>query len=123
MDKYGYNIENETVIFEFDSGKYRYVTHDITGVWSKIGELTINEVCLAGEFNSWSKDLWPMEKVSNKRYKLERLKKDFDNNTMIQFKFVINGEYWVEPPFRATNRVIVNRRHRNHNLWLLIVDR
>ncbi len=102
---YGYRLENSEVVFDFDQNQYEWTTQGDDGKWVEISKPTIQTVAVAGEFNSWSTNAWPMQKVDDSHFVLHKNLADFGAQTSYQFKFVINGYYWVEPPPLAANRM------------------
>jgi len=115
---YGYRLKNVSVIFEFDRANYEYVTSDESGVFAKIEDVNIRQVCVAGEFNSWARDKWIMQKVGKDRFRFEKRVSEFGSKPEWQFKFVINGSYWVEPPTDAVNRIPTGFMNNSFNLVL-----
>jgi hypothetical protein len=110
------------VVFSFNPSDYTNVTRDDTGEWLDIRGLPIDDVCVAGEFNDWSKDAWQMTKGRSGVYELSKSWAAFRERQEWQFKFVINGFYWVEPPAEAPNRVPSGawRENRSYNLVVRI---
>ena len=74
-------------------------------VWSKeIDDITIKEVYLASEMNEWKpKDKkFLMKKVGNK-WEISLPLSELPKDKTMEFKFVINGKYWVEPQENMKN--------------------
>jgi hypothetical protein len=101
----GYRFETGQVVFEFDPSDYANVTRDADGAWLTIGDVRIDAVAVAGDFNQWSKTAWPMTEVRGGVYELRRQLGAFEGRRDWSFKFVVNGSCWVEPPEGARNRV------------------
>ena len=79
----------------------------------------IKQVNLAGSFNGWNSanKLFIMIKTDRKLYKLVLAKKSLGKKgDLLQFKFVINEKYWVEPPAEASNKL--TGKDKNTNLLL-----
>jgi hypothetical protein len=116
----GYSLEPEKVVFVFDVGDYGYVTVGGSGEWLELGDIEIKSVALAGEFNDWSENAWPMDKDSEGRHRLTKDVDTFRGQDEWQFKFVINERFWVEPPSDATNSVPTGLGNNSQNLVLRV---
>jgi hypothetical protein len=102
----GYRIANDEVVFDFRPADYEWTTSDQGGKRVHLNEVGIEKVCVAGEFNGWEKDKWVLWKSAVPgHYELHRKLSEFTGKTEYQFKFIINGETWVEPPTDAANQV------------------
>jgi hypothetical protein len=110
------------VVFRFNPSSYANVTRNDNGEWLKIGDVTIKSVSVAGEFNDWSKDAWQMTEVKDGVYELRKDLGGFGGRHEWQFKFVVNGFYWVEPPTDAPNRIPSGAwgANRSYNLVLTV---
>ena len=105
---HGYRILNDEVVFDFRPADYEWTTSNKDGKWVRLSEVNIKKVCVAGEFNGWEKDQWVLQKAADlDHYELRRKLSEFTGKSEYQFKFVINGDTWVEPPADAANRVSV----------------
>ena len=60
-------------------------------------------MAVAGEFNRWSTTAWPMALAGGQWITTQPIA-DFDSERPLAFKFIVNSEYWVEPPVTALNR-------------------
>jgi len=116
----GYRIEGDEVVFEFRAADYAGTTDHETGRWTDMAELSIDTVVVAGGFNDWSRDAWPMSQVSDGVYELRKDVSLFVGKEAWQFKFVVNGLRWVEPPGDASNRVTAGPDNTAQNLELRI---
>jgi serine-type D-Ala-D-Ala carboxypeptidase/endopeptidase len=79
----------------------------------------IKQVNLAGSFNGWNpaNKQFVMKKTDSNLYKLVLAKKVLGKKgDLLQFKFVINEKYWVEPPAEASNKL--TGKDKNTNLLL-----
>jgi hypothetical protein len=115
----GYRIANDEVVFDFRPTDYEWTTSNQGGKRVRLSEVSIEKVCVAGEFNGWEKDKWVLEKAAVPgHYELHRKLSEFNGKTEYQFKFVINGESWVEPPTDAANRV--SEGGNTFNLYLMV---
>jgi hypothetical protein len=102
----GYHLSGSQVVFEFRPGEFTEVTSGAKPKWSKLSELRIHSVSVAGEFNRWSTTAWPMALAGDQWITTHAIA-DFNPDRPLGFKFVINGEFWVEPPAQALNRAPV----------------
>lgn len=67
----------------------------------------INQVNVAGDFNGWSPDnsKYQMTKAGGTLFKIRVSKSGLGaKGTSHQFKFVLNHQYWIEPPAEAMNK-------------------
>jgi hypothetical protein len=108
----GYRIDGEDVVFVFDVRDYQkaYAT------WGRkvdFADLEIHKISVAGEFNNWSKEGWKLQKVNQYTYELRKKLKDFSGKPTWEYKFVINDQYWAEPPGQAPNRANDWNSHNN----------
>lgn len=117
---YGYRIESDEVVFEFDPRDYEWTTRDVTGEWSGMHDVSVEEVNVAGEFNSWSKDQWNLQRIGDNRFVLRKKLSDLGGQLDQQFKFVINHVLWVEPPTIAANRASTGFADKAYNFILRI---
>lgn len=101
-----YFFEGDDIVFEFDVRLYEEATHDRTNRQLDFEDLDIHDVAVSGEFNNWSLDGWKMNQVGPYRYQLRKRITDFNDAPTWQFKFLVNGMYWAEPPPDAPNRVV-----------------
>ena len=113
---YGYRLSGDLVIFELLPSQYRYVTSGSTGEWIPLEDLRLNRLALAGEFNQWSTEAWPMTRSGPWWVAVRRRSEVGSGHS--QFKFVVNDRFWVEPPEAAANRASVTPGSRNANLVL-----
>jgi hypothetical protein len=99
----GYELGKDEIVFRFDALDFDDVTRNDNGRWLPIGEVDIRAVTVAGDFNGWSKEAWPMLDTGDGIFELRKGLDLFSGRSSWQFKFVINGFYWVEPPKDAAN--------------------
>ncbi|PHN03635.1 hypothetical protein [Flavilitoribacter nigricans] len=104
-----YFFEEDEVVFEFDSRIYAKA--DAENKLNKLdfADLKINEVVISGNFNDWSEDGWRMKKLGRYKFQLRKPIESFDDPFTWEFKFLVNGEYWIEPlPGSAKQKVLSN---------------
>lgn len=104
----GYKLENNTIKFVLNS-KPNLVSFGNSGteVFNHENFEKVKTVNIAGDFNGWNKDAetYKMKKVSADTFELELpIAELLKKGEKKYFKFVINGENWVEPQFKTTNK-------------------
>lgn len=123
----GYLISGDTLLFVFDPKLYTLTTQEMGGM-KNLNKLKMKEVFVSGTFNDWEKanksyklalqedgtytlavNLTEARKSKPVVYYYNGKKYSSGNERTspneIEFKFVINGEYWVEPARQFTNVV------------------
>jgi hypothetical protein len=116
----GYDIAAREVVFRFEPSQYVDVTRDDTGSWRLLRDIEIERVSVAGAFNEWSKDAWPLSEVRGGAFELRKSRSAFVAQSEWPFKFVVNGLYWVEPPPEAPNCVRSGKWDRNRSRDLVL---
>jgi hypothetical protein len=101
----GYRIENNEVVFEFDKTQYSSASQNHKKGKIDFSELKIDQVAVSGEFNGWSQDGWRMVRINENIFQLRKKLSDFEDKMSWQYKFIINENYWVEPPHYIKNRI------------------
>lgn len=114
----GYRIEGKEVVFEFDVREYEKVSTSKSDAKLDFEDIDIKDIAVSGEFNNWSKDGWTMSKISEYVFQLRKPIKQFDDQYKWEYKYVINGEYWAEPPKYASNKTKVYPLKNSENLVL-----
>ncbi|MCB2154188.1 glycogen-binding domain-containing protein [bacterium] len=121
-DKVGYHVneEDSTVLFYFQPIFAENVTENGTDKrmdWDG----SIGSVYIAGEFNGWDRHDWAMTKDPESGiFTLTKTYEEVGGVGEHLFKFVIDGEYWVEPPEFSTNKVDTGLANDSMN-WILSV--
>lgn len=117
---YGYALVNDDVVFVFSPDIFGVATRGDNGWPVAVVDIDIGTVAVAGEFNGWSTDAWPMAETDGGTYQLTRPIEELKGRESWQFKFVIDGFYWVEPPADAENapRTGFSNASRNLILWI-----
>ena len=100
----GYFFEGDEVVFEFDLRYFEEATLHGTKRRVDFDDLNVYEVAVAGDFNNWSRKKWKMKKVGPQRYQLRKKIEDFDDAFKWEYKFIVNGKYWAEPPEAIANK-------------------
>ena len=99
---YGYRIKQNQVVFEFRPEHYTLVK-TLDGVKGCLSNIAVAEVCVAGQFNAWSTNAWPMTPDRNGCFVLRTNAGNFAGREKWHFTFVVNRTYWVEPSGDAAN--------------------
>ena len=102
---FGYSIKGDSVEFIFGQEKTIVVGREVINLKDRFNE--IKGVNVAGDFNNWNpKDVKYVAVMGKDNiFRLTVAKKQIGKKGETrQFKFVINQEYWVEPPKYAMNQ-------------------
>jgi hypothetical protein len=116
----GYGLEAREVVFRFEPSQYVDVTRNDTGSWRVLRDVEIEHVAVAGAFNKWSKEAWPLSEVDGGAFELRKPLSAFEGQSEWPFKYVVNGVYWVEPPPEAPNCVRSGMWERNRSRDLVL---
>lgn len=92
-----YYFDRNDVVFEFDRRDYEKAMRASDGQLVDFGEIDLSKVAISGNFNNWSWEGWKMQKVDKDHFRLRKNVRDLKGEPNWQFKFVINGAYWVAP--------------------------
>ena len=92
-----YYFDGDDVVFVFDIRDYQNATDEASRERLDFSDLDIDKVAVTGEFSMWSRDGWEMEKTGEYTYQLRKALADFDQAFPIEFKYIINDQYWAEP--------------------------
>jgi hypothetical protein len=119
-ETHGHRLISDDVVFVFDVADYEFVTDGNTGHWSRLGDIEIDSVFVAGDFNQWFSDSWPLTAGSEDRFETSVPITRFEGSRYWRYKFVVNDSLWVEPPSQASNSVPTDVRNQNRNLVLIL---
>jgi hypothetical protein len=100
----GVRVERDTVVFRFAPTRWRMVVSGKTSRWMRLSDLKVREVTVAGGWNQWSTDAWPLHRTGTAWELRTPLSAVADHDTCF-FKFVVNEEWWVQPPPDAPNQI------------------
>ena len=93
-----YYLDGDDVVFVFDIRDYQNTTEDKGRNRRDFADLEIDKVAVTGEFNQWSKKKgWELKKVGEYTYQLRKSLDEFGDAFPVEFKYVINDQYWAEP--------------------------
>lgn len=92
-----YYIENEEVVFVFDVRSYVSTLKGRDAGKVDFSDLKIHEVAISGDFNSWSKQGWRMQKKGDYLFELRKKFADFNDPFPLEFKYIINGKHIADP--------------------------
>jgi hypothetical protein len=119
-ETYGYHIEPEVgeVLFYFQPGFVESVTADGPAAPTSANNMTITSVTIAGPFTGWDRYAWPLTQ-EGKIWTLRKPVAEIGQpGEAIPFKFVVNGDLWVEPPTEALNRADAGMGNNSYN-WVV----
>ncbi len=116
----GYALDAKDVVFRFDPAAYTQATRNDNGRWVPMSQVAVNTVTVAGNFNDWSRQAWPMDRMDDGAYELRKSRDYFGPDSKWEFKFVVNGAYWVEPPRGAPNTTRTGYWKENHSSNLVM---
>jgi hypothetical protein len=102
----GYEVHGDQVRFIFNPAYHHAATNGKSGEWTQVHELKVRTVHLAGDFNHWSSRDWLMRPVgpTGSLFIIDRSISELGGQGDHEFKFVVNGEWWVEPAMNAPNQ-------------------
>jgi hypothetical protein len=103
--EFGYIAKGDSIEFIFGHEKTIVIGIQVIILKDRFNE--IKSVNVAGDFNNWNPkdDKYVADMGSDKIFRLTVAKNQIGKKGETrQFKFVINQEYWVEPPKEAINR-------------------
>ena len=116
---YGYIDKGDSVEFIFGQKKKVKIglfEADLDKRWDEI-----KQVYLAGEFNGWSSDnaKYAMKRKEHHLFSIIIAKNSIGKKgATVQFKFVVNGKYWIEPPVEALNKITGADKNTNYYIHL-----
>jgi stalled ribosome alternative rescue factor ArfA len=116
---FGYRSVGDSIEFIFGQQKTIVIGREVIILKDRFNE--IKGVNVAGDFNHWNpKDVKYVAAMgSDKIFRLKIDKKQIGKmGETRQFKFVINQEYWVEPPKEAVNQFTGKDGYTNLTLKL-----
>lgn len=119
-----YFFDGDEVVFEFDSRTYAKAEKDGTLQKLDFADLNINDVIVSGKVDDWTANDWRMKKIGRYKYQLRKRIEDLDDPFTWEFKFLVNGQYWVEAiPGAAKQKVLSNDFwEETFNLTFNVVD-
>lgn len=91
-------VVDDAMVFRFEPNAYKTLTADEGGAVSDLGSLQIDSVAVAGTFNDWDRTAWQMNRTEDGGFELSKPLAAFSDQPYGEFKFVINGKLWAEPP-------------------------
>lgn len=119
VTEFGYTSKGDSIVFLFGQQKTIVIGTETIVLKDRFKE--IKSVNVAGDFNNWNpKDVKYVAVMDdNKIFRLTIAKNHIGKKGETrQFKFVINQEYWVEPPREAINRFTGKDGYTNLTLKL-----
>jgi hypothetical protein len=114
----GVRVSADSVVFRFVPSQFRMVVSGRTSKWVRLRDLAVREVTVAGAWNQWSTEAWPLHRVGRAFELRAPLAAVADHDT-VSFKYVVNGEYWVQPPPDCPNQLNAGIGDTTMNLFFL----
>jgi thioredoxin-related protein len=101
----GYTVQSDSVLWTFEPKDFKFATLGSNGAMTFIESTNIQSVHLAGSFNDWNKNDTPLSKDSmNETWSLRQPIRIFRSKKDYEFRFLVNGIYWVTPTIYTKNR-------------------
>lgn len=120
-NKVGYIIEGNQLVFQFNAKQFETTTDGMSRWKQKTKDNKIKQVYVAGDFNNWNpKDNKYLMKLKGEIYELPFPIEMFKDKKIHEFKFVINGNKWVEPTPEMQNKTQSGNWEGNFNLLILL---
>jgi hypothetical protein len=117
LNSFGYIERGDSIEFRF--GDQKKIKIGVLEIDLDKRRNEIKKVNLAGDFNGWNPNHpnFVFKKIDDKIYKLVINKNSIgQKGETHKFKFVLNGEYWIEPPQEALNKI--TGADHNTNLYI-----
>ena len=117
--EFGYISKGDSIEFIFGQQKTIVIGREVIILKDRFSE--IRGVNVAGDFNNWNPkdDKYVAVMKNDKTFRLKVAKNKIGKKGETrQFKFVINQEYWVEPPKDAVNQFTGKDGYTNLTLKL-----
>jgi hypothetical protein len=115
----GCRVSRDTVVFRFQPARYRMVVNGRTSRWMRLSELRVREVTVAGPWNQWSTEAWPLHAGPGAAWTLRCPLSAVADRDTVPFKFVVNGEWWVQPPPDTPNQINAGMGDTTMNLFFV----
>jgi hypothetical protein len=114
----GARVHADSVTFRFVPAEFRMVVSGRTSRWMRLRDLAIREVTVAGGWNQWSAEAWPLHRLGRVWTLTCPLSAVADRDT-VPFKFVVNEEWWVQPPPDTPNQLNSGIHDTTMNLFFV----
>jgi hypothetical protein len=114
----GVRVSADSVVFRFVPSQFRMVVSGRTSKWVRLRDLAVREVTVAGAWNQWSTEAWPLHRVG-RVFELRAPLSAVAGRDTVSFKYVVNGEYWVQPPPDCPNQLNAGIGDTTMNLFFL----
>jgi hypothetical protein len=115
----GYALRGDTLVFRFRPAEYRMAVSDRSSRWMQLSELRVRQVAVAGPWNQWSAVAWPLHATRRGDWVLRCPLSSVADHDTIPFKFVVNGEWWVQPPPDTPNQLNAGIGDTTMNLFFV----
>ncbi len=117
--RFGYLDKGDSIEFVFGQEQTILIGGMEISLEKRLSE--IKQVNVAGDFNGWNPaaDHFQLTQVAGKLFTIRLSKTAIGKKGELrQFKFVLNHQYWVEPPRQASNRFTGKDGNTNLTLQL-----
>ena len=114
----GVDARADSVVFRFEPARFRMVVSGRTSKWARLRDLAVREVTVAGPWNQWSAEAWPLHR-SGRAWELRCPIAAVADRDTVPFKYVVNGEYWVQPPPDCPNQINAGIGDTTMNLFFV----
>ena len=114
----GVTVSPDSVVFRFVPSQFRMTVSGRTSRWTRLRDLAVHEVTVAGPWNQWSTEAWPLHRAG-RAWELHCPLTAVADHDTVAFKFVVNGEYWVQPPSDCPNQLNAGVGDTTMNLFFL----
>lgn len=120
----GYHTQNDSIFWTFDPASFTFAIHNDNGNMIYIKNQKVESVSLAGEFNNWSRTETPLAQDSLGNWALKQHLEPYKSQKRWEFKFVVNGVYWIAPTIHTLNRQLAKGKDDEVNFtnFLLLLD-
>ncbi|RWP58620.1 hypothetical protein [Mesorhizobium sp.] len=101
---YGYSMQNDHVLFRYElTADTNLAIDSDTGDRIRLTPRDDMDLAVAGDFSGWEPRSMPRDEA-NRVFQLLVPASEFERD-LHQFKFVVDGHLWIEPPWFARNAV------------------
>lgn len=114
----GVVVTADSVIFRFVPAQFRVAVSGRTSRWTRLRDLAVREVTVAGPWNQWSADAWPLH-ARGRAWELRCPLAAVADHDTVSFKYVVNGDYWVQPPPDCPNQLNAGLGDTTMNLFFV----
>lgn len=114
----GASVTADSVVFRFVPSRFRMAVSGRTSKWMALRDLAVREVTVAGPWNQWSTAAWPLHRAG-RAWELRCPIAAVADHDTTSFKFVVNEEWWVQPPPDCPNQLNAGIGDTTMNLFFV----